>query len=155
MLDTVRRLVWFAIAGSLFTFAVLLVLGNVVQRQASMPATATLLRDEFSPGVHHLSGMVTVPDECSELSVRSETLTASTYKLLFETWQEPTVNCVSGETPRWIQTVVFTQDMPVRFVATIDGAALPIEIIPYSMRHDATTTAPATKTTKPGKAKKS
>lgn len=136
MFDMIRRLVWFAIAGSLITFSVLLIVGNVVERQAAASTRPVVLRDEFTNGVHNISGIVPVPTSCASLSVRSEPLTQSMHRLLFETWIDSAVQCVAEETPRWVKLVVFTDNIPVRFVATLDGKPYPIAIFPYSARHE-------------------
>lgn len=137
-MELFRRMVWFALAGSLSVFVVLVVLGQVIERQASMP-DVVVLRDEFSAGMHTITGIVPVTHSCAELSVRAEQAADDTYRLLFETWHEPAIECREEETPRWIQTVVFTEREPARFIASIDGVSLPISIYPYSARRNATT----------------
>lgn len=140
-MELFRRMVWFALAGTLSVFVVLVILGQVIQRQASRP-DVIVLRDEFSAGVHKITGIVPVSHSCAELSVRSEQTADKTYRLLFETWREPSVECREEETPRWVQTVVFTDGGPARFIASIDGTSMPISVYPYAARRNATTTLP-------------
>ena len=138
MIDALRRLFWYALSGSLFTFVALLVIGQAVETHASSERPV-VLRDEFTHGIHRISGIVPVDITCAELSVRAEQLTGTSYRLLFETWQDPALDCVKEETPRWIKTVVFTDAEPATFIASMDGEHLPLSIQPYAQRRASST----------------
>lgn len=130
MWDLVRRLVWFAVVASTFSYAVLLVAGSIVHAQAARLNAPILIRDELGVGVHHLSGMVMVPSRCEQLSVHTEALSTTTYSLIFTTWHEPSVTCEDGEIPRSFREVVFAPSAGVQFVASLDGRPFPVAVMP-------------------------
>ncbi|OGG53216.1 hypothetical protein A2851_02805 [Candidatus Kaiserbacteria bacterium RIFCSPHIGHO2_01_FULL_53_29] len=128
--EIIQRIVWFAIVASACAYATFLVAGSIVNAQASGAYEPILIRDELAPGAHHLSGMIMVPTPCDELTVRTETLSISTYVLVFNTWHEPTVTCAQDETPRYFRAVLFAPAAGVQFSATLDGVGLPIVVLP-------------------------
>lgn len=127
-MDIARRLVWFAIVATAGCFAILVVLGNVI-----FPATAggssVAVRDIVTPDAHWISGALTLPLTCDELSLSTKKLSATVYELVFQTWQDPSVPCSQESTPRTFQTVVFAPPSGVSFVATLDGRPFAITII--------------------------
>ncbi|MBM3272369.1 hypothetical protein FJY94_03805 [Candidatus Kaiserbacteria bacterium] len=138
MADLLRRTIWYAMCGCLFVFVLLVSVGQAVESHVQS-TRVIILRDELTAGVHRISGIVPVSVSCAELSVRAEQVSGKTYRLLFETWQNPSLHCTKEETPRWIKTVVFTEDEPASFVATMDGEYLPISIEPYALRRASST----------------
>ncbi len=122
-------MLWFVIVAVGVAYISYLVIGGVVNAQASS-APPVVVRDEVGVNAHHLSGMVMVPTPCDQLSVSTETLSPTTYSLLFKTWREPSVQCAEEPTPRAFRTVLFAAAANTYFVATLDGAALPIAVIP-------------------------
>lgn len=130
MLDMLRRLVWFGIVSTTFAYAFLLIAGSVVSAQAARLYDPVILRDELSPGAHHLSGMVMVPSRCDQLTLHTEMLSTTTYALLFTTWREPSVTCEEEEVPRAFREVVFAPAANVRFVASLDGKPFSVVVIP-------------------------
>ena len=129
MWDMVRRLVWFAIVSSAASFAIFAVLGNFAIAGAEN-AGPVFIRDVLSPGVHRFSGMLLVPLACDELSVQSKPMSSTTFQLIFETWQDPSIQCPEEPTPREFRTVVFAPSAGVTFFATLDGRGFPIQILP-------------------------
>lgn len=131
MWDLIRRLVWFAIVASAFSYVVLLVLGSIVYAQAARLYAPVLIRDELRVGVHHLSGIIMVPSRCDQLSLHTEQVSTTTYFLVFTTWHEPSVNCDNEEeVPRSFREVVFAPSTGVRFIASLDGRPFPVVTIP-------------------------
>lgn len=127
-MDIVRRLVWFAIVATAAFFAIFVVLGDFATSAWSNNTTA--IRDVVSPGTHTLSGMVVLPLSCDELSVTTNQASPTLYQILFQTWQDPSIQCESSPTPRLFQTIVFAPSAGVSFAASLDGKSLPITVLP-------------------------
>ena len=127
--DIIRRMVWFAIVATAFSYAVFIVLGNFVTAEAQDEGPVRI-RDVLEPGSHHLSGMVSVPQACDELLVRTEKLSTSSYELIFSTWQDPSVQCSPQSQPREFQAALFAPSTGVQFIATLNGRPLPVLVIP-------------------------
>jgi hypothetical protein len=128
-MDIVRRLVWFGVVASFASFAIFFVLGNFAVATAEDTGPVAI-RDVLSPGVHHLSGMLLLPNSCDELTVETEQLSATAYALEFHTWENPSVPCPTTPTPREFQTIVFAPSVGVSFSASLDGTAFPITVLP-------------------------
>lgn len=129
MADMIRRLVWFAIVAAAATFAIFVVLGNFATLGAASEGPVPI-HDLVSSGSHRLSGMLLLPLSCDEISVRIQSISPNVYELAFQTWQDPSVQCPASPTPRLFQTIVLAPQSGVSFVATLDGKAFPISIIP-------------------------
>ena len=124
-------LTWFIVAAVLLSYSGYLFVGSIVQTQASKETAPVMIRDEVRPGVHMLSGMVTVPTPCDELSMHTEAFSSTTYILLFKTWREPAIRyCPPDGMPRPFHAVVFAPAAGVDFIATLDGAGLPVVVVP-------------------------
>ena len=132
MYEMFSRVVWFFVVASAVAYATYLVAGSIVNAQASDAYRPVVIRDELGPGVHHLSGMVMVPTLCHELTLRTEEVSATAYALLFRTWREPSMDCASEEVPRYFRAVLFAPAAGVEFIATLDGAGLPIVVMPVT-----------------------
>lgn len=128
--DLLSRLAWFAIVTVAISYAAFLFSGSIISAQLSGINNPVVIRDELGPNSHHLYGMVMVPTPCDELFVRTETVSTSTYELLFETWREPSVTCAEEETPRSFRAVLFAPAAGVNFLATLDGTDLPVAVLP-------------------------
>ncbi len=126
----VWRVLWFAVGAVALSYVSYLVVGSVVNARAAGVYEPVLVRNVFSAGAHHLSGMVTVPSPCDQLSVRTQALSSTTYMLNFSTWREPSVDCKNDETPRAFHAILFAPPLGVQFGATLDGAGLPIVVLP-------------------------
>jgi hypothetical protein len=74
--------------------------------------------------------MVMVPSSCYQLSVHTDALSSVAYNLTFKTWQDPAVDCSADEVPRQFHEILFAPAAGVDFFATLDGADLPIAVIP-------------------------
>jgi hypothetical protein len=129
MWDMVRRMVWFAVVSTAASFAVFAVLGNFAIAGAENEGPV-VIRDVLSPGAHQFSGMLLLPLACDELSVQSRPMSSSTYQIIFQTWQDPSIACPPGPTPREFKTVIFAPSVGVEFLATLDGKSFPIEVVP-------------------------
>lgn len=130
MLDLVRRLVWFFVVASAIAYAVFLMAGNAIHTQALGQSRIVLIRDFLKAGEHHLSGMVMVPSDCKQLSVRTEEAGHNVYHLRFTTWEEPNIECVNEDTPRAFRAVVFAPAVGVEFIGTLDGEPLRLVVTP-------------------------
>ena len=130
MSDIAKRLAWSYVASSAVAYMVFLTVGSYIYTRAADSTGATLVRDELTPGAHHLSGMVMVPSTCAELIVHTEQVSAELYRLHFKTWETPGVECVSEETPRAFRTLVSAPAMGLRFIATLDDIPYPIVVLP-------------------------
>jgi len=127
--DMMRRMVWFAIVLTAASFAIFAVLGNFAISSAENEGPV-LIRDVVTPGVHNLSGMILLPLSCDELSTQSKPVSSTTYQLIFETWQDPSIACPEEPTPREFKTVIFAPQTGVTFFATLDGQGFPIQVTP-------------------------
>ena len=128
MKDILRRLSWFFVVSVFLAYGAFLFAGSTIQTNAYDTAHIVQVRDLIAPGVHHLTGMVMVPETCSEISVTNEKISESTYKLVFRTWNEPAVKCIKDETPRVFRSVVFAPGAGVHFIGTLDGEPLTIVV---------------------------
>jgi len=124
------QLAWFAIVSIIIAYVVYIVASSVVNAQAAGLNEPVLVRDELRPGEHELSGMVMVPSPCDELAVQTRQISTTQYSLDFTTWREPSIACSDDRTPRDFQTSLFAPAAGVYFVATLDGQALPIGVVP-------------------------
>jgi hypothetical protein len=130
MMETVWHLVWFFIVSTVVAYAVFLVAGSTIIRQAEADVNTVLVRDALAPGVHHLSGMVMVPRTCAQLTVRTRETETFTYEIAFGTWEEPNIECEEEPVPRRFTTVVFAPATGITFVGSFDGAPLPLVVYP-------------------------
>lgn len=124
-----RRLVWFAIVATAASFAVFVILGNFVTATAQENGPV-VIHDWVSPGVHRLNGILVLPLQCDELSVEPRQVSATQYLLVFQTWQDPSINCPQTPTPRAFEAIVFAPSFGVNFTATLDDQPFSIGIIP-------------------------
>ncbi len=131
MRDTLFRLVWFTIVACVLSYVVFVVTGRFVFALASGENEPTVIRDELSPGSHHLFGMIMVPSTCDELQEHLQAISDYMYELQFTTWQDSSVPCDNQRTPRAFHEALFAPAVGVDFVATLDGAPLPITVQPF------------------------
>ena len=124
------RLAWFGVAASAVSFSGFLVAGNIAHDRAAGISQPVMIRDVFGRGVHHLSGMIMVPTPCDELFVHTQAVSSTTFMLFFNTWHEPSIDCAQNETPRPFHETFFAPAAGITFVATLDGAGLPIAVLP-------------------------
>jgi hypothetical protein len=101
-----------------------------VKEQAAGESSPIVVRDELKANQHQLSGMVNVPTPCDELSVKTQSVSDTNFELVFTTWRQPSMNCPDDPTPRAFRTILFAPATGVYFVATLDGKAFPIAVIP-------------------------
>jgi hypothetical protein len=130
MIESIRRFVAFAFVALAFSYGVLFIGGRILEASASVPATPLVIRDLYTPGSHIFSGALRVPLSCDHLSVHVKENSTSTYALIFTTWQDPSVVCLPTEELRTFKAVAFTSSSTINFDALLDGASIPIVIVP-------------------------
>jgi hypothetical protein len=130
MRGNVLHLLWFTIVSCAIASIVLIGVGKMVYANAAGENDPTVVRDELGLGSHHLYGMVMVSQTCDELQDHIQLVSSTTYEVVFDTWQEPSVPCLNQRTPRVFHESIFAPPTGVEFVATLDGAVLPIAIVP-------------------------
>jgi len=128
--DVIRRMAWFIVVAIIVSYATYLAIGSTINAQAASIAGPVAIRDVLGPGAHHLSGMVMVPSSCYQLSEQTQTLSSAAFDLTFTTWQDPAIGCSGDQVPRQFHETLFAPATGVDFYATLDGANLPIEVIP-------------------------
>jgi hypothetical protein len=133
------RIAWFTVAAIALSYASFLFVGSILHAREAGLNEPVVVRDVLDRGAHYLSGMVSVPSPCDQLSVKTVELSKTTYMLDFNTWREPSVPCPDKETPRTFHTILFAPPVGVEFGATLDGVGLPIVVLP-SMSPRSTTT---------------
>ena len=124
------RVIWFGAVTCALSYGTFLVVGSIIEAQAFSATAPIMVRDQLSPGIHHLSGMVMVPSSCDQLSVATNPISTTTFELVFQTWQDPAVACSSDEMPRAFRAVLFAPAAGIDFLASLDGANLPIVVLP-------------------------
>lgn len=130
MSDILRRMVWFFILSCAFAYGTFLVVGSAIRSEAVDRTRIVLVRDVLKPNEHHLSGMVMAHTTCAQISLTTEAVDAVTYRLVFKTWETPSVRCVAEDTPRSFRTVVFAPAVGVHFVASLDDELLTLVVEP-------------------------
>ena len=138
MMEVVRRLVWFTLVACVAAYSVYFFVGSAIEAQAA-DSGPVAIRDVLSSNTHNLFGMVPVPSTCRELSVRTEARSETAFAIIFTTWQDPSVVCTVDTVPRAFHAVLFAPAVGVSFVATLDGAPLPIAVIPVAPIASSTT----------------
>ena len=121
----------FAIAASLVSYVVYLLAGASIYAQADVKEKTVWVRDQISPNAHHISGLVSVKSSCMELTEKTEQLSPFLYKLNFTTWEHPNTECTSYSVQKQFYEIVFAPAVGVKFIATINGASLPLIVVPY------------------------
>ena len=116
----------FAIFASVIAYGFFIFEGAVVFAESSGQYDSVSLRDTYSEGEHHISGMMMVQSACTELQERMDQVTGA-YKIVFTT-QTTSVGCKEEDTPRAFH-IVFAAPPEATFIATKDDAPLPINIV--------------------------
>ncbi len=130
MWAVVRRMFTFTLFAVVVAYAVFLMAGATIYAQEEQRSKTVWVRDEISPNIHRLAGMIMLPSSCHELSVKTEKLSSDAFKLVFTTWEHPYIECADGVTPVAFHEVVFAPAVGVTFIATLDGRPLPIVVSP-------------------------
>ena len=115
------RLIWLVITSIALSYGSYLVVVQSVLTQESGTDRPVQLIDQLRPGVHYISGMVTVPNACAELTVHIVHTSEYNYELKFETWEEPSIRCARDPVPRHFATIAFAPAAGVRFTAQLNG----------------------------------
>ncbi len=107
---------------------IFLLVGNTINAGAVDMSRIAQVRDVLKPGVHALSGMVMVQRTCDELTLTTETVSQTVHKLVFKTWQQPSITCVSEDAPRAFRAVVLGPAAGLTFIATLDDMPLTLVV---------------------------
>lgn len=121
------RLFWLCVLSTAMAYAFFLLFGSIFAVPIQEPI---ILQDALTRGKHNVSGMIMVPSPCTELSVKTVKLSATTYTLDIQTWDDPAVNCQQVQTPRTFSTVAFAPALGIQFLVYLDGKTVPFQIIP-------------------------
>ncbi len=129
MSDMISRLLWFFCAACLGSYAVFLLLGSSIHANAIDQSRVVQVRDVLKPHMHALSGMVMVQHTCDELSISTEEVTPTVHKLVFTTWQLPSVECKVEDVPRAFRAAVIAPAAGIEFIATLND--MPLTLVVY------------------------
>lgn len=94
--------------------------GEVVNASVAQEIQTIRVVDSYENGKHSLSGMVVVPSECVDLTVRVRDIDAKTVALVFETWEQPYRTCTEASTPRAFTASIFAPESTL-FRAFLDA----------------------------------
>jgi len=130
MAEIVIRLIWFALAATGISYGSYAFIDNALGANSNSALGPIQVMDHLGPGVHQLSGMIFVPSNCHDLSVRVENTAPNVYTLEFQTWEEPSIPCKKDPVPRKFGTTAFAPAVGVRFEAELDGTPVPIVVRP-------------------------
>lgn len=128
MAEIVRRLVWFAIVACACAYAIFLVAGSFARARASQSAPL-VIHDSLAPGVHNLSGTLTLADSCDNVIVATRHIASTTYQLMFNTWHDDSTPCIEASTSRDFHAVVLAPETGTSFYATLDGAPILVSVV--------------------------
>lgn len=127
MIPLAARLLWLAITSLALSFGSYIVVVKSVLQEESGATKPVQFIDLLRPGVHYISGMVTVPSACDELTVHVVQTDEFVFNLKFDTWEEPSIRCSHEPVPRHFSTIAFAPAAGVRFTAQMNNE--PFEII--------------------------
>ncbi len=131
MTEVLRRVFAFIAAASVIAYLVLLIVGANIYARAEERTQTVWVRDQISPNTHRISGVITVPSSCTELTVKTEALSPFLFKLKFVTWEHPNTECLHEPVKKEFYEIVFAPAVGVHFIATLDGEPVPIIVVPY------------------------
>ncbi len=132
MRENALHFLWFSIVSCAIACVVLIAVGKIVYANAAGENDPIVVRDELGFGSHHLFGMVLVPETCDELQDYIQAVSSTTYEMVFNIWQEPSVLCLQERTPRAFHEAIFGPPTGVEFLATLDGVAFPMTVLSSS-----------------------
>lgn len=123
------RLTFFIVFAALVAGAAHLFFGSIISAAAQEEASTIVLKDAFKNGTHELSGIVMVPSNCHDLTVRTKDVTHTVSAVIFETWEQPFIaDCDRTPSPRAVQAILFgPKDLDIR--AIYDGEWVPIQLL--------------------------
>ncbi len=129
--DVLWRVCWFVAVAATVAYASYLFFGSIIKAEADQALSTITARDVIARGEHSLSGMVMVPSDCHGLSLRVRHASGNDYILDFSTWEEPYRDCPQEPTPRAFHATTFASSIGTSFSAYLDGAPVPLVVIPY------------------------
>ena len=127
--EIATRLVWIVMAATSTAYASYLIAGNALSVNAESSEIPTDIVDFVRPGIHSLSGLVTVPSNCDQLKVNVAQSSPVKFVLQFTTWEEPSIPCPPGMAQRAFTATAFAPAAGIDFTATLDGAPFQIRIL--------------------------
>ncbi len=127
-MDMFVRLLVLSAFATLMAIAAQLYFGSIIFASSKAEAQKIVLRDVYQKETHELSGIVMVPSDCHDLSVRTREVDADTTALIFETWADPTRECGQSAAPRAVRSVVFGP-ADLEFRALLDGEWIPLRVV--------------------------
>ncbi len=130
MFDVLRRIFLFTLAAAVISYVLFVAVGILFYARADESDTVWI-RDEISPNMHRLAGLIPVPSACAELIQETEMISPLLYKLRFRTWDNPNIECEKGEVKKEFHEIIFAPAVGVHFIATMDDIPLDIIVVPY------------------------
>lgn len=128
MNEPATRVAWFAIFLGAFAYVCYLFLGSIFQAEYDSNIS---IQDNIEPGKHFISGFVTVPSPCHQISVGTSLVGTTTYAINLQTWREPSVkDCGEVETPRQFETLLRAPSIGIDFVVFLNGVAQQFDFLP-------------------------
>ena len=122
------RVVVFMVFAGLTAFSAHLFFGSAIFAAAEKDVFQIILRDTYREEMHELSGMVLVPSDCHDVSVRTKDFDASMIFIIFETWEQPYRECEKAETPRAVRIIAFAPEN-ITFRGLMDNELVPLTIV--------------------------
>lgn len=120
---------WFSLITFAISILIILTVGKLLYAQEE-GRSVVIIRDVIQDGLHNLSGMVTVPSACEELSVTVKQLSPASYRLDFKSWKVPYGNCGEEYVPRAFHTTAIAPAAGVEFSAGLNGKPLAVVVLP-------------------------
>jgi hypothetical protein len=118
---------WMATAIVVIAYPSMLFIGSLNPEHPYERAIIAL--DEIEGTTHTLTGTLVVPSECHGLEAKvAETSFASSYHILFTTWQEPYRDCARVPALKRFRVVTFAPD-GAHFSASLDGNPLQLHVV--------------------------
>ena len=121
------RLAWIFVLVASVGFASYLFIGSIF----ALPATPqhVLAEDVVTQGQHQISGVIMVPTPCHVLSVHVQEVYQYSYRIEFDTWQQPFRDCTRNPVPQFFRTTAFGPSIGSSFSVTLDGSPISLELL--------------------------
>ena len=140
LINILRSLVWFMIVLTVGLGITFVVADTVAHTQVLNAPTPVLVQDSIGIGSHTLSGVISVPSSCDQMTVHTQQISPSSYLILFDTWREPYIQCAEQGSVREFHVIIFASSLGVSFSATLDGSPIPIAVVPALSQQTSTST---------------
>lgn len=127
MSDVAGRLLTFLFFLGAFAYVCFLFWGSLFEAEHK---SRIAIRDSIRPGRHAISGTLSVPSPCHQVSLETIQLNAFTYGIQLNTWKEPSVRCYDEVTARSFYTEVRAPALGVQFVVFLNGIRQEVDYEP-------------------------